>query len=64
VHQRQFKMPTKSSANSEKPEAEQPRQSQPETERYLQAFVYDARSSADGSIGNQISLSSLAGLWL
>jgi hypothetical protein len=35
VRQRQFKMPAKSSAKSEKAEDEQPQQGQPETERYL-----------------------------
>ena len=35
MRQRQFKMPVKGSAKSEKAEGEQPSQSQPEPERYL-----------------------------
>jgi hypothetical protein len=35
VRQRQFRMPAKNAAKRERAEDEQPKQSQPETERYL-----------------------------
>jgi hypothetical protein len=45
VRQRQFKMPAKKVANGEEAEAEQPKQSQPETERYLLRIDTQAKRS-------------------